>query len=564
MEAMAMARRTLRNDGEKTEPWGIRMKHRQGNVAYLERRNWRHKVKGPITFQSRREARRFAEVCRVLYPEHYADAVKVLARWTFLIVLAVMAGVASAGPVVERFSGGAVSDSEGQGHVLMPPMGGAAPAKGAAVDRGDGLTLRRLTDVSESGSAVARAWDGNPGMGWTNGYSTYSAVNSSGTLALAIGSKAGMATLVRLRDAVNLGGIVTGLDGSTGLGESAGPRWDRSGRPGWENVIWFDGTQGNRTWLAWVDALTGRFERVIYGGAALDMDDHADQAGRWRPMTSETEGAVLVVDTIEGRVLPVRLPRAGNSVSLSGRWLQAGARIHPMADLERGTTDTWRAHPAPRHGHECWARTADGRDAYVAMDNSNDWYFFYTPDSDKRVNIFHMSEIGWATNYHVAAAAPGWVLFSTYSLERAAERWAANQLFLVELAPASERPRIVRLGSTENRFLRGTKGNSYFTEAFASMDPEGRAVYWGANWDGSDNLELYELALGAGWDGSGVAPAGDEGDEAGEEPGEDLEPVVTPEPTPESTATPEPVETPGAEWQGWEIRGRIEIRKSGT
>jgi hypothetical protein len=152
---------------------------------------------------------------------------------------------------------------------------------------------------------------------------------------------------------------------------------------------------------------------------------------------------------------------------------------------------------------------------------------------------------------------------STYSLERAAERWAANQLMLVELAPAASRPRIVRLGSTENRFLSGTKGNVYFTEAFASMGqvgtPAGAAVYWGANWDGADNLELYELRLPAGWEtGRQDAEEGQGRQEEGEEEGEAPGPVVTPEPDPEPVVTP----TPAAEWMGWRFEGEIRVKRN--
>ena len=35
----------------------------------------------------------------------------------------------------------------------------------------------------------------------------------------------------------------------------------------------------------------------------------------------------------------------------------------------------------------------------------------------------------------------------------------------------------------------------YWSEAFASVDVLGQAVYWGANWNGTSELELYRVAL---------------------------------------------------------------------
>jgi hypothetical protein len=39
----------------------------------------------------------------------------------------------------------------------------------------------------------------------------------------------------------------------------------------------------------------------------------------------------------------------------------------------------------------------------------------------------------------------------------------------------------------------------YWSEAFASLDFQAQHAYWGANWDGANNLELYQATLCDRW-----------------------------------------------------------------
>jgi len=93
----------------------------------------------------------------------------------------------------------------------------------------------------------------------------------------------------------------------------------------------------------------------------------------------------------------------------------------------------------------------------------------------------------------------------------------ALMLLLATTAVAAT-PRIWRLCHTQNDYT-----GSYNQEAFAAISHDGRTIHWGANWNGTDNLEVYELQLPDQWWTS--LP----------------DPEPTPTPTPTLTPTPTPV-----------------------
>ena len=73
------------------------------------------------------------------------------------------------------------------------------------------------------------------------------------------------------------------------------------------------------------------------------------------------------------------------------------------------------------------------------------------------------------------------------------ENWAWHQLMFVEIVNAESDPRLWRVSPTF------TEDDGYWTEAFASLDFQAGNIYWGANWNGEDNLELYQAALCKAW-----------------------------------------------------------------
>lgn len=370
-----------------------------------------------------------------------------------------------------------------------------------------GIPIRRLTEIRDF--PWARKWDGNPLHGLTNGYSKFSCVNATGEYALAYGTQAGISALIRLSDGRFMGWpqIVLRDGRKNGLGDKSAPRWDLSGRPGTELRIVADGTFETQDFIVELDPLRNEQKDITRGTYGINMDPHGDQSARWRPF-SVAKKHLMLLDLETNAIHDTGLPAGGHDMSPDGQWLlyfkYAPHRFYRTADLLRGTTDTFVPVPTRSHGHDGWAFDRAGNQVYVAMDNTNDWYFAFDPAAKKRTDILHMSELGWKTNDHLGRminpAKKGWMLMATYSTEDAAASWAANQIMMIEIKPASERPRIWRLGPTYMRYGGGKKTQEYFTEAFASLDPTGNFIYWGCNWLGTDNLELYRMELPRDWE----------------------------------------------------------------
>ncbi|MEN6625149.1 MAG: hypothetical protein ABFD69_02855 [Candidatus Sumerlaeia bacterium] len=400
-----------------------------------------------------------------------------------------------------------VVERSGGEHRRIAPTTGTLPAhmeaRPADATR---IPVRRMTDIAQF--PWARKWDGNPLLGLTNGYSKYSCVNVTGEYALAYGTQSGISALIRLSDGQFMGWPQIRLADKrkNGLGETSAPRWDLSGRPGTELRLVADGLFGSQNFIVDLDPLDNKQFDFVRGKYKIDMDQHGDQSARWRPFNTGL-GTIHLLDLESGKIIDTRLPNGGHDISPTGEWLlyykPRPNRFYRVADLLRGTTETSVEMPTQSHGHDGWAFDRDGHEVYIAMDNKDDWYFAFDPAAGRRTNIIGMAELGWKTNYHVGRminpAKKGWFLMATYSTEDPAESWAANQIMMIEIRPAAERPRIWRLGPTYMRYGAAGKTKSYFTEAFASLDPTGNFVYWGCNWLGTDNLELYRMELPGDW-----------------------------------------------------------------
>lgn len=421
-----------------------------------------------------------------------------------VIFTAIAAQAADSNPAV-RF---VIEHAGDKTHMCIAPTTATAPAH-MQVRLADvtGIPIRRVTEIRDF--PWARKWDGNPLLGLTNGYSKFSCVNSGGEYALAYGTQSGISALIRLSDGKFMGWPKIKLkDGRfNGVGESNAPRWDLSGRPGTGLRLIADGTWETQDFIVDLDPLKNTQKDIVRGQYMINMDPHGDQSARWRPF-SVPKQHVMLFDLEANKIIDTGLPSGGHDMSPDGEWLlyykQIPHRFYRTADLLRGTTDTFAEVPTKSHGHDGWAFDRDGNQVFVAMDNTNDWYFAFNPATKKRTDIVHMGELGWKTNYHLARminpAKKGWMLMATYSTEDAAASWAANQIMMIEIKPASERPRIWRLGPTYMRYRGNKKSSEYFTEGFASLDPTGNDVYWGSNWLGTDNLELYRMELPKDWE----------------------------------------------------------------
>jgi hypothetical protein len=363
-----------------------------------------------------------------------------------------------------------------------------------------------------------KSWDGQLNRGLHNGYSHYSCANRTGEYVLAFGTNP-LSILYRLADLTSLGPVKS--KSGAFIGDQAEPRWTRRTDEA-ATVLYYHVS----TILYKQDVLLGsQTEQVIYdmGSTFIQTDDNElSNDGRYGCYRL-SNGSTIVFDFQAGQPLAGKITAATVGVDLSpdGQWadvmgLPGGTHYYRIADLADGDT----SHPVirtDRGGHGGWGYDSHGNCVNLYQCNDDDWIKAFNPATGEKMKIIHYTECGWGMNQHIGRmsnpAMKGWALVSTYSTTDTT--WSYNQLFMLEIKPSirtdgtvvpvGDRPRIWRLGHTQGNYYGnvavtdGTKSSWYFTEAFANVDMEGKHVYWGANWRGQDNLELYRLELPDDW-----------------------------------------------------------------
>lgn len=413
-------------------------------------------------------------------------------------------------------------------HRVIPPMPGPAPARWARVEVPDlGVAIRRISDVGDLPPVDAANYNGKPGMGLTNGYSSYPACNVGGSLALAVGTHPWINALYDLLTGHYLGQPkyqVSPTDLRTMVfGEQAGARW-----AGPDNLILKAIYSGANALYLWRINPRQGTQNIIADfsarGGLMNMD-HVGQSrdGIWRGWRC-ADGSSGILHLPTGAIYEVMSKGSGAGevdISPSGTWAVvdpgAGAalRFYRVSQVQAGNLSDWL--PSPASGaHSGWAWDPEGNEVFIAMSNADDQFFMFDPAKDRRTNIFGMGAWGWDFGYHFGAiqypTTPGWALMTTYG----GSGWYEDQVLMLELKPGG---RIVRLGSYNSWMAAGAdKPQRYFAEGWASLDGSGNYVYGGWNWFGRDNLELYRLELPAGWHRIDTAPT--------------PIPTVTPTPTP--------------------------------
>jgi hypothetical protein len=381
-----------------------------------------------------------------------------------------------------------------------------------------GVIVTRISEVGDPGST---------GDFYTNGYSRWSPSSITGQYVTAFSSD-GRASIYRLSDRT----IVFTLD----YGEPNELHWDSSRVPGTETTIYYrTGAE-----LRKVDILTGADEPVhdftveypsagevingVEGAPSVDMRFWAFQVCTGMSGGGQCEGLIDVIvydkssDAIAGRLGDryAAIPTP-NFVDMS----PSGSRIVVGSCKEDGGT------PPPWNGpyawsldfgsnvrlgtnctHSGWAWGTGGEEYYVSFDSCGASNEEVTETCDhtmvvdvndpsgweNRIPVFYHGDLGWDNGTHYGRiydpSVPGWFFVSTYG--DPADAWS-HQLFFVEIARADSGPRFWRVSNTFTQY------DGYWTEAFASLDFQAQRVYWGANWNGADNLELYQAALCDRW-----------------------------------------------------------------
>ncbi len=158
------------------------------------------------------------------------------------------------------------------------------------------------------------------------------------------------------------------------------------------------------------------------------------------------------------------------------------------------------------HGHGDLALSKDGRDVLVTQDNSTDYVTMVYLDTLEEVNVmfipFQSPEEGGVSyqGFHFSGNSiktPGWVLVSTYGFSDTASYWSDGTLFLLELKENGRHFRVAHTNAKTSKV--GDK--DYWAEAFATIDRQGKYVFWGTNWGitGKDYADVYRVTLPENW-----------------------------------------------------------------
>lgn len=374
--------------------------------------------------------------------------------------------------------------------------------------------------VPQTGVSVVRLTD-PPSAAYTNGYSRWTPANRTGEYVLAFDDQGG-AAVNRLADRT----VVRQL----AVGEPNELQWDSSGAAD-TTVYYRDGAA-----LRKIDVLSGDDQLVhdftaefpsakvaangVEGAPSTDFRTWAFQICRGQTDDGQCTGLLDIVsydlqsDTIVGRmsdVYPalhtpnyVDVAPSGSKVVV-GTCKETGDAAAPWDGPTAFDLDF--THPVrldTNCDHSGWGWGRGGEQLFVTTDacgadneevtRTCDWTMAVDVDDpdgwEHRTAILYMGDVGWDVGTHFGRvydpAVAGWTLVSTYG----GSGWAADQLFLLELA---EDPRLIRLGSTQNAH------QDYWSEAFASLDLAAQHVYWGANWGGDEPLSLYQATLCTGW-----------------------------------------------------------------
>ncbi len=158
--------------------------------------------------------------------------------------------------------------------------------------------------------------------------------------------------------------------------------------------------------------------------------------------------------------------------------------------------------PPPRKlamtsGHHGHAFDVNGNGGYLQMNDSicgGDWLCFTNYQTGEYFSIINQGDLGWwghLIGHIYSPAHRGWALVELYA--GSGTPWCANQLLLIEVKPSSENPRIWRVAHTQSTY------NGYRSQPNAVIDITGTKIYFGSNWRGTDNMEVYEVTLPANW-----------------------------------------------------------------
>lgn len=150
-------------------------------------------------------------------------------------------------------------------------------------------------------------------------------------------------------------------------------------------------------------------------------------------------------------------------------------------------------------GHSDLAIDAQGRQVHLVKDDSHDVIAMYDLLTGQRTDIIELPMTGsWDTEpaQHLSANnydRPGWFVLSTHGED---ESWANWQVYMIEMKPIAENPRIWRIADTHGK--RVSDYDRYWQETMATINRKGTKIFWGSNWGGSA-VDTYQATLPSTW-----------------------------------------------------------------
>ena len=406
--------------------------------------------------------------------------------------------------------------------VITPPAGGVPSAGVPFTVTATGIAVTRVSDAADASGFSSF---------YTNGYSRWSPASITGEYVTAF-SEGGGAAIYHLADRT----VVRTLD----VGEPNELQWDSSGAAQGATTIYYRTGAALRKIeiLSGSDSLIHDFA-VDYPGAgaaingvegapsrdmrywAFQICDSMDSGGQCsglRDIIVYDKSTDQIIGRLKDHYATIPTPNYVD-ISPSGSVIVVGSCKETSGA----------ASAAPFNGPYAWKKDFTGTPVRLNTNgNHSGWAYGFgseelvvgfdpcgvsneenTASCDQlmavdvndaqgwanRMIVFSNADMGWGPGAHFGRIydpnVRGWAFISTY--DGSAGQWAKDQLFFVELKPAAAGPRVWRVTPSFNSHV------DYWSEGFASLDFQALNAYWGANWNGTSSLELYQARLCDGW-----------------------------------------------------------------
>ena len=406
------------------------------------------------------------------------------------------------------------------------------------VDPNTGISIRRITDIHKDYPQMPAQY------GATIDYPRKSRSSSDGryVLVYTAGTGSNRYKIVDLqaqtiRDAPHISTSIYDRNG----GQDAQPeyRWDYTGehpnriyyRYGWEfyygEVDYPDGQANSPTYNVLIHNF--RKDTATLGKSAAsiqnvynDTEGDSDAESRywcWQVRLSDGERRwVIVYDKSTDKIIG-KLENNNESINFTDMAPDGSKAFVSYNYIDTKAFDLDMTNPiniCANSSHSGWAFSPDGIAEFVQINNCGGDYIRFKSILTGQTNYlpFHQCYFANTSNgylwnrcstpeylgHHIARVYPnirGWAIFSIY--DEANNYWGSNQIIAVELKNAADNPRIWRIASTQN--FRGVNppGPGGSTAPEIALSKDGTKIYFGSNWRGTDNFEVYEATLPDNW-----------------------------------------------------------------